>query len=142
MTWKKVAEFARPVGAKDKTPRKKRGQGVWGDVRTVADKGVYGAGAGFVIPGIIPIRSKRADRVLRSKGMNRIPVVGKSLRGMAISQQRGYDRTARKAGQYLAGNLTAQTATALTLGTAGLAYGANKVRQRRRAERLGLKRRG
>lgn len=136
MTWVKIARFARPIGAKDKTPRKRKGNGVWGDVRTVADKGIYGAGAGFVIPGLLPVRSKLADRALRSKKMNHIPVVGKRLRGMAISQQRGYDRTARKAGQYLAGNLTAQTAGGLALGTAGLAYGLNKVRQRRRAQRL------
>lgn len=125
------ATFARPMGARDKKPRKKR-QGVWGDVRTVADKGIYGAGAGFVVPGLLPVRSRGADKLLRSRKMNKVPVVGKRLRGMALSGQRGVPVAQRKAGQYLAANLPAQTAGGLALGTAGLGYGAYKVWKRRR----------
>lgn len=121
------AQFARPRGSKDRYPRKKRKSQLWGDVRTVADKGIYGAGAGFVVPGLIPRGSKTVDRVLSSKRMNRVPIVGKALRNQAVTAGKGLA---------LNQNLAAQTTGGLVLGSAGLLYGLNKVRQRRRSRRL------
>jgi hypothetical protein len=67
------------------------------------------------------------DKALTSKRMNLIPGVGKALRNQALNAPKGLA---------LNQNLAAQTAGGLTLGTAGLLYGLNKVRQRRRAQRL------
>lgn len=138
-----TAEFmlgrrGRPKGSKDKKPRQRR---IGRDALNVASAGGTGAGLGFAGVGLLPVRSKTVDKALVSKRMNRLPVVGKRLRGMAMNQQKGYDRLARKSGQYLAANLPAQTAAGLAAGAVGLGIGANQVRRSRRKARLSAGRR-
>jgi len=121
-----VAEFQAPG-----QPRKKKSR-LWGDVRTIADKGLYGAGGGLAVTALSPFKSKRVDKALTSQRLNKVPVFGKRIRNMALTV---------KPGGYLASNPAAMTTAGLVTGAAGLAYGANKVRQDRRRQRLAIARR-
>lgn len=124
-----TAEFRR---GPDKRPRKRR---LGSDALQVGSITGAGAGLGFAGVGMAPVRSKTVDRALVSKKMNRVPVVGKRIRAMAINQQKGYDKIARKTGQYLAANLPAQTAAGYVGAGLGAAYGLNYVRRQRAAAR-------
>lgn len=116
-----LATFRRGRG-KDRKPRKRK---LLSDIGTVADKAVYGGGAGFAGVGLLPFRSKRVDRALRSKAMGKVPLVGKGIRQMALE-------TANRKGNFLAANLPAQTTAGLIGAGAGIAYGLNKVRKNRK----------
>lgn len=138
-----TAEFMRMPGrgrGPDKKPRKRKGR-LGSDALQVGSMTGAGVGLGFAGVGAAPIRSKTVDRALASKKMNRIPVLGKRIRAMAINQQAGYDKLARKSGQYLAANLPAQTAAGWVGGAAGAAYGLNYVRRQRKQARLAAGRR-
>jgi len=119
---------------KDKKPRKQRSDK--GQKRKaagqIASAAGTGAGLGFAGVGLLPVRSKAVDKALVSKHMKKIPIVGRPLRRMAVSTQRGYDKASRKAGQYLAANLPAQTAGGIAVGTAAAGLAAARLLRERR----------
>ncbi len=131
-----TAEFMQRGRGPDKRPRKRR---IGRDALTAASAGITGAGLGVTVPGVLPVRSKAVDKALTSRRMNRIPLVGKQLRGMAIEQRRGYSKAARKYGQYLSANSAAITAAGLAGGVIGLGVGLNQVRRSRKKARMARK---
>ena len=130
-----LADFARPLGAKDKEPRERKKNKLLADARTIGDKVIYGGGAGFAGVGMLPFRARRVDMALKSKQMKKVPIFGKALRKMAHEQLKPIHVAGKKVGTRLAANLPAQTAAGLLLGTAGAGYGAYKVLQNRRKNR-------
>lgn len=130
-----LADFARPLGAKDKEPRERKKNKLLADARTIGDKAIYGAGAGFAGVGMLPFRSAKVEDALQSKHMNKIPVLGRRYRKMAQDITPKQFVGGNRVGRYLAENLPAQSVAGAGLGLLGAGYGAYKVLQNRRKNR-------
>ena len=130
-----LADFARPLGAKDKEPRERKKNKLVADVRTIGDKALYGGGAGLTIVGWTPFRTSKVEDVMQSKHLNKIPFLGKRFRQMAQDVTPKQMVGGKRVGRYLAENLPAQSAAGAGLGLLGAGYGAYKVLQNRRKNR-------
>lgn len=122
-----LADFFRPLGAKDKKERKKN---KWlSDIRTIGDKAIYGGGTGVLGVSLLPFRSKKLDKALQSKHLNKVPFFGKSIREMATEMPQN------KLGTRIAMNTPAYATAGLLGAGLGAGYGAYKVLQNRRKNR-------
>ena len=115
-----TAEFRR---GPDKRPRKRR---IGQDASRVGSTAIAGASLGTLAPVLVPRKVGFINKALASKGMKRIPGIGKGLQAQG-SQARNLP---------LNQNAAAVTAGALGAGALGAAYGLNQVRRDRRKARL------